>query len=333
MYSFRGHSFRCRSIDRTLHRFLLLRRPPWCSCFGLLSSMFYFPATNLFRLLRLFKNERLVAGDTFVISTKQSEERVLSQTSFGKRCSENDIDYTLLQLSSGSYTLNSADIPFFTVFSNALLPQLQALQEPQSVETPPPLEIALVLYNQDDYLENVAVLNCLTALEALLTNDSNTELSYRLSVRVANLLGSDDADRVSLFREMKEFYDLRSKIVHGSASKLSTKLQNRLQLTDSLREIVRKVILSVMALAISSELTQSRLEELLDQLVFDEAKRRDVQAVSFQVSPHRDTLTICSVTYIARQNSKRPMLTRKLLVSSRSSTSASSARHLSCSPG
>ena len=92
--------------------------------FAFLSSMFYFPATNLFRLLRLFKNERLIAGDTFVISKTQAEGRVLCQTSFGKRCSENDIDYTLLQLSSGSYTLNSADIPFFTVLSNALLPQL-----------------------------------------------------------------------------------------------------------------------------------------------------------------------------------------------------------------
>jgi hypothetical protein len=126
----------------------------------------------------------------------------------------------------------------------------------------------------------VAVLNGLTALEALLTNDSNTELSYRLSLRVANLLGSEDAARVSLFREMKEFYDLRSKIVHGSASKLSTKLQNRLQLTDSLREIVRRVILSVMALATSSELTQIRLEDLLDQLVFDETKRREVQRLA-----------------------------------------------------
>ena len=124
------------------------------------------------------------------------------------------------------------------------------------------------------------MLNGLTALEALLTNDSNTELSYRLSLRVANLLGSEDAARVSLFREMKVFYDLRSKIVHGSASKLSTKLQNRLQLTDSLREIVRRVILSVMALATSSELTQIRLEDLLDQLVFDETKRREVQRLA-----------------------------------------------------
>ena len=85
------------------------------------------------------------------------------------------------------------------------------------------------------------MLNGLTALEALLTNDSNTELSYRLSLRVANLLGSEDA---------------------------------------ALREIVRRVILSVMALATSSELTQIRLEDLLDQLVFDETKRREVQRLA-----------------------------------------------------
>jgi uncharacterized protein YecA (UPF0149 family) len=124
----------------------------------------------------------------------------------------------------------------------------------------------------------MAVLNALTALEALLTNESNAELSYRLSLRVANLLESDDASRLNRFTEMKEFYDLRSKIIHGSASKFSPKLQHRLETVESLREILRRTILSVMALCLDANPTKIRLDELLDKIVFDETQRKEVQA-------------------------------------------------------
>ena len=241
-----------------------------------LSLLFNNPATNLFRLLRLFKPGRLAAGDTFVLSCETLDNGVW-ETAFGKRCSEMTIDYGLLAAQNGVYTLTSSEIPFFNVFSKALLPQLESLQNPAYLSAPPPLEVALLLYNQDEPQESVAVLNALTALEALLTTDSNAELSYRLSLRVANLLESDDASRLSTFKEMKEFYDLRSKIIHGSASKLNSKLQNRLQQTESLREIVRRTILSVMSMFLDSGSMDIRFDEVLDQIVFDESKRREIQ--------------------------------------------------------
>jgi len=240
-----------------------------------LSLLFNYPATNFFRLLRLFKPGRLAAGDTFVLSC-ETLGKGMWETAFGKRCSEMTIDYGLLPAQEGSYTLLSAEVAFFNVFSKALLPQLESLQNPAYM-SPPPLEVALLLYNQDEAQESVAVLNALTALEALLTTDSNAELSYRLSLRVANLLESDDASRLHTFKEMKEFYDLRSKIIHGTASKLNTKLQNRLQQTQSLREVVRRTILSVMSIFVDSGSMDIRLDEVLDQIVFDETKRREIQ--------------------------------------------------------
>ena len=245
-----------------------------------LSVLFNFSATNFFRLLRLFKPGRLIAGDTFVISSDNHSGEAVWETTFGKRCSEVTIDYTVLGAQGGSYELLSSDLPFFDIFSKALLPQLELLQKAAYAGVPPPLEIALLLYNQDERQESVAVLNALTALEALLTNESNAELSYRLSLRVANLLGFDEASRLNTFKEMKEFYDLRSKIIHGSASKLSPKLQNRFQSIDSLREILRRTILSVMALFLNTNSTEVRLDELLDQIVFDEARRKEVQGLA-----------------------------------------------------
>jgi hypothetical protein len=130
-------------------------------------------------------------------------------------------------------------------------------------------------------MERLAVLNALTGLEALLTNESRAELSYRLSLRVANLLESDDVSRLNRFTEMKEFYELRSIIIHGSASKLSPKLEYRAQNTDSLREILRRTILSVMALfADAADSTKVRLDELLDRIVFDDAERKRVQKLA-----------------------------------------------------
>lgn len=243
------------------------------------SVLFHHPATNIFRLLRLFKPGRITAGDTFVISCETLGEGMW-ETIAGKRCSEMVIDYGMLLAEDISYTLLSAEVPSLNLFASALSPQLESLQDPKCLNKPPALEIALRLFNLDDTHEGMAVLNALTALEALLTNDSHTELSYRLSLRVANLLESDDHLRLDRFKEMKEFYELRSKIIHGSASKLSQTLRNRAQNVRSLREIVRRTLLSVMALSIHNNFPHVRLDELLDQIVFDDAKRTQVQKLA-----------------------------------------------------
>jgi Apea-like HEPN len=238
--------------------------------------VFFSPANNFFRLLRLFKPGRLVAGDTFVSPFLAG----VWSTAVSKRCSEVDIDYTLLGTESGSYTLLSSEIPFFDLFCSALLPQLQLLQEAGDLDTHSSLGIALLLFNEDAADTRKAVLNSLTALEALLIHESNAELGYRLSLRLANLLEPDDASRLNLFREIKEFYDLRSRIVHGSTSKLSPKLQHRAENVNSLREVLRKAILSVMALSSGANPPKIPLDELLDQIVFDEVKRKEIQRLA-----------------------------------------------------
>ncbi|MGH9493571.1 MAG: hypothetical protein ACRD3B_01135 [Candidatus Sulfotelmatobacter sp.] len=178
------------------------------------SLLFYFPATNFFRLLRLFKAGRVITGDTFVLSSAGLPEGRW-ETLTGQRCSETALDYTLLNLPREPYTLSASELPFFIMFGKALLPQLEALRNPEMPTPPAPLEIALQLYNEDDHYEPRVVLSCLTALEALLTNESKAELSYRLSLRAANLLEEDDLSRLNRFKELRDFYDLRSQIVHG----------------------------------------------------------------------------------------------------------------------
>jgi hypothetical protein len=89
------------------------------------------------------------------------------------------------------------------------------------------------------------LLDLVTALEALFGTES--EIAFKLSFRVASLLASDDQQRGVLLKLMKDFYDTRSRIVHGG--QLHRKHQERLQRVEELRSIVRQLLRCFVAFA------------------------------------------------------------------------------------
>lgn len=69
------------------------------------------------------------------------------------------------------------------------------------------------------YVEDKLV-DYMIGFEALyLKEEERSELSYKLSLRTAVLLGGEN-ERKTLFKFMKDAYDLRSKIVHGSTREI-----------------------------------------------------------------------------------------------------------------
>lgn len=64
--------------------------------------------------------------------------------------------------------------------------------------------------------EDDAVVDYAIGLEALLLRAVNSELSYRFALRGATILAWDDGEKETSFNEFRDFYDIRSKIVHGS---------------------------------------------------------------------------------------------------------------------
>jgi hypothetical protein len=218
---------------------------------------------GLFLALRLFKPGHLRAGETFVIARKAGDESW--HTLGSARASLMVVDYGILGMQSKSYTLEADEIPFFLVFSEGVMPLLNSL------DTYPALAEALSLYSADNG-ELLNAVGCMTALEALLSkNDENEGLTYRLSLRIANFLGSDATSRKDIFKRVKDFYKLRSMIVHGVI--LNTKLRERLNALDSLLEMVRRVLLSAMALY-SEGMLPANLPEMLDELALDEESRK-----------------------------------------------------------
>jgi hypothetical protein len=83
-----------------------------------------------------------------------------------------------------------------------------------------------------------------SCLEALFSTDS-AELSHKLSERVAVFLSDDPEERVTIYREVKLAYAVRSKIVHGDEmeAKHHVKL---LQISSSCDNLLRRVFVRVL---------------------------------------------------------------------------------------
>ena len=119
------------------------------------------------------------------------------------------------------------------------------------------------------------VIDEITALEALLP--TNAELAFKLAYRVAGLLATDDAMRVSYFNKMKAYYRTRSKIVHGS--RLNARDRELIRDDEPLRSIVRRLLVGFLHLA---ESTQIKLggkfyEEQLDGDLLHGRKRNNLR--------------------------------------------------------
>ncbi len=224
---------------------------------------------KLFQLLRLFKPGRLRAGETFILGKGKACESWATMAS--GRASDMGLDFSMLAIESAPYVLNSREIPLLRAFRQNLLPLLR------DMSSFPAAELALYLYGSEND-KGFELVGAVTAFEALLTKKDEKEgLTYRLSMRIANLLGPNAEARKEIFLTVKKFYNLRSNIVHGAQPGLN--LPNLDQAVDLVRETLRKVLLSTMALFVAG-VRPVDIPGLLDELAFDDEKRRQVQATA-----------------------------------------------------
>ena len=79
-----------------------------------------------------------------------------------------------------------------------------------------------------------------SAFEALLATNPQ-ELSHQLSERVAALLGGSPNEKWAIYREIKQAYQVRSKIVHGSGIKTG-KLDELLEISKTCDQRIRECV-------------------------------------------------------------------------------------------
>lgn len=83
------------------------------------------------------------------------------------------------------------------------------------------------------------IVSYITALECLFTT-SQSELSHRVSERVALLIGKSKTDKTETYKLLKKAYDVRSKIVHGSI--LKGENEDLKEVSTGLDSILRNII-------------------------------------------------------------------------------------------
>lgn len=82
-------------------------------------------------------------------------------------------------------------------------------------------DLALHRYNDaiiKSEINTYKILSAMSSFEAILTG-TETEIAYKTRLRVAKLLSYFDFNSIHVFNKMKDAYNLRSKLVHGSSIK------------------------------------------------------------------------------------------------------------------
>ena len=162
---------------------------------------------------------------------------------------------------------------------SAVYGELTQLEKAGYERAPGNLEVALRVfmngYDRWPPRQDAQLLDAITALEALIGMDA--ELSFRLASRVAGLLASDHKERVRLFKLMREFYDTRSKIVHGGTLKPAH--QQHLANVEELRSLVRRLLKSFVTFAVKPPDGYSKkfFKEQLDAALLDATEREKVR--------------------------------------------------------
>jgi len=229
---------------------------------GTTPAMFYamHSLVRLIRALQLYKRGRLVVGDSFFYFPSPVP------AGFMVRCTDMTVDYHAMQQYAPLYELNSSELHNFLIFL------IQFYEASRTIDDNPEIVLAIGRYCKET-AQHGDVVDLMIALESLLVPEEEG-IAFKLSQRVANLLGPDAMSRKYLFQKIREFYGLRSKVVHGAKARpKEIKAQEQI---DELREITRQIILSVIALASESGLG-AEFAARLNEMCLDDDLRRAMQ--------------------------------------------------------
>jgi hypothetical protein len=163
---------------------------------------------------------------------------------------------------------------------SAVYRELVQLEKDGYGRAPGNLEVALGVfsstYDRWPTRDDSQLLDAITTLEALFGID--VELSFRLAFRVAGLLASGEKERGDLYKLMREFYDTRSRIVHGGS--LNSKHRDCLANVEELRSHVRRLLRSFVAFAVNppDNYSKSFFKERLEIALLDATEREKLRS-------------------------------------------------------
>lgn len=201
---------------------------------------------DLITALKLCHGGRVIAGILISASVKNSE------WSFGStiRTRVSEIDFFLEE---SKYVLHQSDVPQV----NELVKNFSKLRDVEKLDS---IDTTLRRFHSAYHgpIED-RIVDQMIAFESLYLGDPQ-ELTYKLALRVAFLLGKRKDQRNGIFRDMKKAYSYRSRIVHGDNPPSRNELKQIVpKIEDYLRCSIRRFLLL---------LSQGRsLKEIKDNLL------------------------------------------------------------------
>ena len=125
----------------------------------------------------------------------------------------------------------------------------------RKVESSPNLtkiKLGLARWNSagDRLTEEDRLIDYWIALESLFVPETRQRVTHRTAQRIAAFLGSDGGERGRIYEQMKESYNLRSEIVHGSIRKRERKLPSG-ELINVTRSYLRQSLLKTLESGVS----------------------------------------------------------------------------------
>jgi hypothetical protein len=171
---------------------------------------------------------------------------------------------------------------------SAMYAGVKQLEEEGVKASPGNLSVALrafsSTYDRWPTAQDSQLLDCVTALEALLGADN--EIAFKLSFRVASILADTDEERRNLLKLLKDFYNTRSRVIHGA--NLQAKHQALLQRVDELRNIVKRLLVAFIRLGNTKppEYGKNFWQEKLDGMLVNTVERERLRVALGLVVAH-----------------------------------------------
>ena len=109
-----------------------------------------------------------------------------------------------------------------------------------------PIRLALRRWDivSERFEETDALIDYWIALESLFVPGSTQELRYRASLRIAAFVGQTPEEREQVYKDLKDSYNLRSRIIHGNPPESRERLR---PLIDKTRSYRRRALLSLLS--------------------------------------------------------------------------------------
>jgi len=211
---------------------------------------------DLVTALRLYHRGRIVAGPLIFASIRNSEWSIGGITIWTPVSELNFFE------EEPKYVLHHSDVPEV----NKLLQSIHQWRETSVLDT---VSITLTRFHSA-YHGNIEdrIIDQMIAFESLYLGDPQ-ELTYKLALRAAFLLGKRKDKRYAIFEDMKKAYKYRSRIVHGDNPPSRDELRAIVPKTEGyLRQSIQRFLL---LLSEGKSLKEIR-DDLLDQNIIKNGK-------------------------------------------------------------